>query len=420
MKSGEYVRLNLAKRQVEGTVLESYDSEVYLIKLKSGYNIGIPKENVYGSEVIKKVVDEKKKFEIPKPKKNLKNIGLVVTGGTIASKLDPKTGGVTPLTDVGEFAKFYPELFDRVNVLKVDVPFMKASENMDSDDWRAIGESVGKMLKDEKIDGIVVTHGTDFLHYTAAGLSFFLGKVNKPVVLTYSQRSIDRGSSDARLNLECAAHFAVSDCAEVVLVGHASTNDDFCFVLRGTKVRKMHTSRRDAFKPMNVLPIAKVWPMKIEFISDYRIRSGKFSDGDFSFSDKIALVKFYPGQTPEILEWYKQKGFYGVVVEAAGLGHLATSGAKHSWISTLKKLTKDGFVVCAAAQTLYGRLHPKVYSAGRELEKAGVIFLGDMLPETAFVKLGWVLGHRHWRSVEKVKEKMLENFVGEFNERLSE
>jgi glutamyl-tRNA(Gln) amidotransferase subunit D len=420
MKVGEYVRMNLAKRQIEGVLLESYDSDVYLIKLKSGYNIGIPKENVYGSEVLKKVSEESKKFEIPKHKKGLKNIGLVVTGGTIASKLDAKTGGVTPLTDVGEFSKFYPELFERVNVLKVDVPFMKASENMDSDDWRAIAESVGKMLKDEKIDGIVVTHGTDFLHYTSAALSFMLGKVNKPVVLTYSQRSIDRGSSDARLNLECSAHFAVSNCAEVVLVGHASTNDDFCFALRGTKVRKMHTSRRDAFKPVNVLPIAKVWPTKIEFISDYRIRSGKFSEGDFSFSDKIALVKFYPGQSVEVLEWYKQKGFYGVVVEAAGLGHLATSGAKYSWISSLKKLTKDGFVVCAAAQTLYGRLHPKVYSAGRELEKAGVIFLGDMLPETAFVKLGWVLGHRHWRSAEKVREKMLENFVGEFNERLSE
>src|SRR3989344_3404733 len=151
-------------------------------------------------------------------------------------------------------------MFKIVNVKKIEIPFMVASESMTSEHWIKIAEIAEKMLNDKEISGVIITHGTDFLHYTSAALSFFLRNLNKPVVLTYSQRSIDRASSDANLNLQCAARMAISDCAEVVLVGHASVNDDFCYAMPGTKVRKMHSSRRDAFRPINDVPIAKVKP----------------------------------------------------------------------------------------------------------------------------------------------------------------
>jgi len=190
-------------------------------------------------------------------KKELKNIALVVTGGTIASKLDPKTGAVKWLTDVDELLRFYPGLTEIANIKKIEVPFMKASENMDVGDWKKICDVVGKLVNDSDIDGVIVTHGTDFLHYTATALSFALRDLNKPVVLTYSQRSIDRASSDANLNLICATRVAVSDIAEVMLVGHATNEDSYCYALPGTKVRKMHTSRRDTFRPINDSPFAK-------------------------------------------------------------------------------------------------------------------------------------------------------------------
>ena len=419
MNPGDLVKLRLAREELECTLLESYDNSIHLVKLKSGYNIGIPKENVLGFEVLKKYQINDKKIEIPKSK-GLPSIGLIVTGGTMASKLDAKTGAVSALTDVSEFAKFYPKLFKKVNVKTIEVPFMKLSENMGPEDWLVLAGVIKKMLDDNEIKGIIITHGTDTLHYTSAALSFFLANLNKPVVLTYAQRSIDRGSSDAELNLECAVRFALSDCAEVVIVGHADMNDDYCYALRGTKVRKMHSSRRDAFKAINCEPLAKVWPDKVTFLSQFKAQHPGAAELDAVFNDKVALVKFYPGQSADIIDYYRMHGFKGLVIEMLGLGHVAAGDSVNSWAPALKKAIREGMVVCGACQTIYGRLNPNVYSTGRELENAGVIFLEDILAETALVKLGWVLGHRGWMAYDKAKEKMLENFAGELNELLTE
>ncbi|MCA9485994.1 MAG: Glu-tRNA(Gln) amidotransferase subunit GatD [Nanoarchaeota archaeon] len=407
---GDEVRMRLARGELDGRILETSESGIWLVKLKTGYNIGIPKENVLAGRVLKKFRAEETEKSLPKKKKGKKTIGLIVTGGTIASKFDSKTGGAKHLTDVKELAKFYPELFEMVNV-EVRNPFMIASESMDHGHWKVIAEECEKMLNDEKINGIIITHGTDFLHYTAAALSFFLRKLNKPVVLTYSQRSIDRASSDANLNLQCAAEFALSDCAEVVLVGHADSNDDYCYAMRGTKVKKLHSSMRGAFKPVNSGPLAKVKPGKIEFLESYNSRNNEKVELDSSFSDKVALVKFYPGQSPEVLDHYALK-CKGVVIEGSGLGHVPIED--NSWLGKIKKLIKEGFVVCMTTQCQNGRVDPFVYSNGRLLKEAGVIFLEDMLSETAFVKLGWVLGHHGWKG--KVEEKMLENFAGEIGD----
>ena len=254
---GDEVRLRLAKEELDGRVLESSDSSIILLKLESGYNIGIPKENILASRVLKKYKEETRKVEI-KQNKSLPAIGLILTGGTIASKVSPLTGGVKPIASAEEFLEFCPELLKIVYIKKLESPFKIFSENMSSDHWIKIAEAVKPMLEDPDIKGIIVSHGTDTLHYTAAALSFFVKNLNKPIILTYSQRSIDRASSDANLNLQCAARMAISEAAEVMIVGHATANDDYCYALRGTKVRKLHSSTRDAFQPINTNPIAKV------------------------------------------------------------------------------------------------------------------------------------------------------------------
>lgn len=412
MKAGDFVKLRLSDRELEGTLLESYDSSVLLIKLSSGYNIGIPKDHVFDSIVLKAYEPDKLSKSLF-AKKDLPSIALIATGGTIASKLDPKTGAAYGLTEIGEFARFYPDLFNMVSVAAIDVPFMKSSENMNSGDWILLAECIKKHLDNPSIKGVILTHGTDTLHYSSAALSFFLKNINKPVVLTYSQRSIDRASSDAALNLRCAARMALSDCAQVMLVGHASMNDDFCYAFPGTKVRKMHTSRRDAFKAINTGPIAKVWPDRVEFVSHFKARHSGKVELDAVFNDKVALLSFYPGQSPDIIDYYRMHGYKGLVISMTGLGHVAAGSVEHSWTTALKKAVREGMTICGAAQTVYGRLDPLVYSIGRELEKSGVIFLEDMLAETAFVKLGWVLGHRGWKTT--IKEKMLHDFAGELN-----
>lgn len=423
-ETGDRILISTAKENIEGVMLDSHEAGIVLIKLESGYNIGIDRSNILDIKTLKKA-DKKEessetKFELSHKKPV---IDLIMTGGTISSSLDVKTGGVKWLTSPSELFKFYPDIFQLADIRVIN-PFMKSSENMSSEDWLRLSKIVTKSLNDENVKGVILTHGTDFLHYTGAALSFMIKNLSKPVVLTYSQRSSDRGSSDAELNLYCAAKAALSDVAEVMLVGHANLDDEYCYALQANKCRKMHASRRDTFRPINTLPIAKIYRDKIEFLKTYNKRkTGKEAKAileDF-FEEKTGLVKFYPGQDPQILNYYFKQGYKGVVIEMSGLGHVLTEGSDN-WIPVISDLVKKGFVVCAAAQTLYGSLDPLVYSPGRELVKAGVIYLKDMLPEAALVKLGYVLGKLKEEKKKIIKEdvekSMLENMANEFNERL--
>ncbi len=420
-QAGDYVEIHLTKLIYEGVLLEAPETEkgIVLLKLDSGYNIGFNKKDILKIVLLEKEKEKKPEgFEI-KEDSEKKNIAVVITGGTIAARLNPKKGGVDWLTSPGDLFKFYPKLFERVNITRVEVPFMKASEDMDFKDWQKIAKVVVNLLNDNSIHGVIITHGTDFLHYTSAALSFFIKDLNKPVVLTYSQRSIDRASSDANLNLQCSALVAISDIAEISLVGHASLNDDYCYAMPGTKVRKLHTSRRDAFKTINAKPFAKVFPDRIERISDWRLRNKSKAKLDARFEEKVALVKIYPGQSADILDYYVKKKYKGIVLELSGLGHAPTKRARNSWTKKLKEIQSKGVVVCAVSQCIYGRVDPLVYSNGREILQTGVIYLEDMLAETALVKLGYVLGHEEWKKDKNiVKEKMLENFAHELNNRL--
>ena len=418
-KPGDYVEISLIKKEYNGVLLETPVNEtgIVLLKLDSGYNLGFNKKKILEIKLLKKAEDVKEEIDVKKDSEK-PNIAMIITGGTIAARLNPKKGGVDWLTDPQSLFKFYPELFEKVNVVKIEVPFMKASEDMDFKDWQKYARTAEKLLNDPNIKGLIITHGTDFLHYTSAALSFFLRDLNKPVILTYSQRSIDRASSDANLNLQCAALAAISDIAEVMIVGHANSNDDFCYAMPGTKVRKLHSSKRDAFKVVNSKPFAKIYPNKIEVVSEHKLRNKNKVKLDLKFEEKIALVKVYPGQDPDILNYYVKKKYKGIVLELGGLGHAPTKRARLGWTKKLKEIQEKGIIVCAAAQTVYGRLDPLVYSNGRELLETGIIYLEDMLSETAFVKLGWVLGKTSDR--EKVKKLMLTNFAREFNNRLEE
>lgn len=424
VKTGDYVEVIFGKNSYKGTLLESPEDEkgIILLKLDSGYNVGFVKKETLGIQLLKSSDSRKEEPSKIKKDSSKPNIAMIITGGTIAARLNPKKGGVDWLTSTEDLFKFYPDLFEIANVSRVEVPFMKASEDMDFKDWQKIAKLCEELLNDGSIKGVIITHGTDFLHYTASALSFFLRNLNKPVVLTYSQRSIDRASSDANLNLRCSALMAVSDIAEVMLVGHASSNDDFCYAMPGTKVRKMHSSRRDAFKVINSKPFAKVFSDRIELVSEYKLRNEKNKVKlDSCFEEKVALIQVYPGQDPEILDYYLKNKYKGIVLEMGALGHVPTMRSRKGWTRKLEEIQKKGMIVCAVTQCLYGRTDPLVYSNGREILKTGVIYLEDMLPETAFTKLGWVLGHKDWvKDKEIIKKKMLENFAHELNGRLEE
>jgi len=401
------------------------DSSCLVLKLDNGYNIGIKYDK---SMLVKKIGPAVKLGAIPsislKHKAGLPEISLIATGGTIGTHVDYRTGAVFMCRSPEEVIATAPDLENIVNLKGVHRPFTLASEDMNYVHWQQLAELVAKELNKGR-RGIIVTHGTDTLHFTSAALSFMLKNLTKPVAVVGAQRSPDRGSFDGMLNLVCGGYFVGhSDIGEVAVVMHGSSSDDFCLAHRGTKVRKMHTSRRDAFRSINELPLAKIWPNgKIEIMNEnHKKFEEKKVEADTAFEPKVAIVKFYPGSDPEIIDYYADRDYKGIVIEATGLGHVATGegGTSEnemmrnlSWIPHVRSAVSRGIVVVITSQTLYGRVHPFVYRNQRLLYEAGAVFGEDMLPETAYIKLGWLLAHE--KDPEKVKNLMQTNLVGEIS-----
>ncbi len=403
---GDKVSLKTRTKLWQGHILESHDPEIILLKLESGYNIGIRESEIMAASVIEKSKPlEKKPFELKKSPK-LPNVALIMTGGTISSRLDPKSGAVIP-TDAEEILKIAPKISEICNITKIEKPFLKFSEDMGWHDWKILAEVSEKFLNDQEIDGIIITHGTDTLHYTGAALSFFIKDLNKPIALTYSQRSIDRASTDASLNLICAAKYAVSDIAEVALIGHKDTNDGVCIAIPGLSARKMHTSERATFKAINDTPIAEISESHFKILKEFNAKDKeRKAKLDAKYSTNVAIIKVHPSLDPQIIEHYVEEGYKGLILETTGLGHVPGKNSENNWLPKIKKaITNDKITICATAQTIYGHLNPKVYSSGRELEDTGIIFASIMTSESAFVKLGWILGHKTWNPKEKMLEK---------------
>ncbi len=399
---GKRVRIKAKGLILEGIVMPSTTGALVL-KLDNGYNVGF-----YEYEILDVLEEVKAKYAVRELTKNpkLPNVKIICTGGTIASRVDYTTGAVTSQFTAEEIVGEVPEVAEICN-LDSKLLFNILSENMKVEHWIEIAREVYRSIKDG-YDGIIVAHGTDTMAYTASAIAFMVS-TPIPVVFVGAQRSSDRPSSDAAMNLICSAHTAVSDLGEVVVVMHGSTSDDFCYIHRAVKVRKNHTSRRDAFQSVNIPPLGKVlYPSgKIEWILDNRIKRGerepKLMD---KLERKVALIKFYPGLEPDILEFYYEKGYRGFVIEGTGLGHVSTD-----WIDTVKKIAEDSLVVMTS-QCLWGRVCDRVYDTGRLLLKAGVIEGEDMLPEVALIKLMWLLGNFE---LEEARKLVRQNLVGEIS-----
>ncbi len=390
----------------EGVLMPSVSGRV-VIKMDSGYNAGFDKER---SAV--ELVSKGKSLKIPPPpplksRDGLPKVSILSTGGTIASKVDYRTGAVTSQFSAEDIISSIPELLDIANY-EGKVIYNILSENMKAEYWQELARAVGSEIR-KGADGVIVTHGTDTMTYTAAALSFMV-KTPVPVVLVGSQRSSDRPSSDAAMNAISAATVATSDIAEVMVVMHGTTSDDFCLVHRGTRVRKMHTSRRDAFTSINQHPIAKVdYPSRdIEVLGEHRRRGEVALEVNERLEPRCALVKYFPGAKPDLFEHYINSGYRGIVLEGTGLGHVASD-----WVDTIRSATEAGIPVVITSQCIRGRICDRVYDTGRDMLAAGGIEGGDSLPEVALVKLMWALANAS--TVEEAKALMKVSLAGEIS-----
>ncbi len=380
---GDYVEVKTKKGLFRGTLMprNKFSAEgIIILKLDNGYNIGIEPLEIKVLEKAHRVGKPAKKI---KRDESLPTISIIGTGGTIASYVDYTTGAVHPALTAEDLVFSVPEIVKECNV-RAEVLFNILSEDMRPEYWLKLARKVKDELNSS--EGVVIPHGTDTMAYSASALAFMFEKQTGPIVFVGAQRSSDRPSSDAYMNLISAVKVAKSSLGEVAVVMHATTSDDFCYIHRATRVRKMHTSRRDAFKSINSSPIGGVRGDDVKFYGEYRERGNEDILMD-KMDEKVALIYYYPGLRAETFERMIE-GMHGAIIMGTGLGHAGTH-----LLGSIKNAVKDGLIIGMTSQCLYGRVNLNVYSTGRELIKAGVIPLEDMLPEVAYIKLMWLLGN---------------------------
>ncbi len=412
---GDIIRVTKNGESWEGILIprsEFGDEKHIILKLKSGYNVGVRVDSTAQVEKVGEGV--KPAFTpppLPKPKKELQKVAIVSTGGTIASRVDYRTGGVRSALSANDLYSVVPELSE-IAMINTEILFSIFSENITSKHWVATAKAIATHIQ-KGVAGVVVAHGTDTLGYSAAALSFALQDLPVPVVMVASQRSADRPSSDAATNLVGAVKAAAAaPFAEVVIAMHETISDTSIVFHRGTKTRKCHTSRRDTFKSVNTSPLARMEEGKIRMLTkNYSKRdSSRKLKLNPNFEKKVALIKAYPDLHPDMIDWYVEKGYRGIILEGTGLGHVGDY-----CFSAIQEAIEKDVVVAMTSQCIWGRLNMNVYDQGRDLLAIGVISLDDMLPETAFVKLRWVLGQTS--KTDEVKKLLKKNIANEYSAR---
>ncbi|HOY43743.1 MAG TPA: Glu-tRNA(Gln) amidotransferase subunit GatD [bacterium] len=409
------VRVVTGKGSYSGIVLprsETADPRHIVLKLRSGYNIGIAAASVTAIEVLGrkeahyKIPEKEFPFDPKKPR-----VKLLGTGGTIASRLDYRTGAVIPAFSPGELYGSVPELADLCN-LETEKLYGVFSENMGPEQWIGTAQAIGREIE-KGVQGIVIGHGTDTMHHTAAILSFMVQNSPVPIVMVGSQRSSDRPSSDAALNLMHSVKTAAeSDIAEVMVCMFGPTSDVYGLLHRGTRVRKMHSSYRSTFRTIGDIPLAMVSRDRITPLrQDYkRRRHDREVTINTAFEEKVSIVYYYPNMKPDIIDALIDNGYRGIVIAGTGLGHV-----NKPLYPALKRAREKNIAVYMTVQTLWGYVQMYVYDTGRDMMELGVTPMANMLPEVAYVKLGWALGQAS--DLKRVREIMYTPVNGEITER---
>ena len=411
---GDLLRVERNDISYEGSLmprLETEDEFHIVIKQKSGYNIGVKFDELTNiSRLGTAIKPEFNPPPLPEMRKDLPKVSIISTGGTIASRVDYVTGGVHAAMSSRDLLSIVPELSD-IAALEADILYSVFSEAIKGEHWSGMARKVEEKIK-QGADGVLITHGTDTMGYSAAALSFALRNVPIPVIFVGSQRSSDRPSSDSATNLVgVVTAAAYAPFAGVCLGMHEYTSDTSIVLHRGTKVRKCHTSARYAFQSVNSDPIARVIDGKVEMLTtDYRKRGEGTLEVYNRFEEGVSLLKFHPGMDPSIIDFMVDSSIKGIVFEGTGLGHVG------SYLNnSITRANEEGVLMGMTSQCIWGRTDMDVYTTGRELQAMGVQPLGDMLPETALVKMKWALGNSN--SNGEARKLMANNIAGEYSDR---
>ena len=434
IKIGESVNIHTSSGKYSGILLpryELFDNNHVVIKLRNGYNIGIdltkiksidkidigPQDGILFGRTTLDDIDQPTErhthIDEPRGERTLPKVALISTGGTIGSKIDYRTGGVTSVLSASDLYVSVPEI-SRYASIDTEMLLNEYSENLRPEHWTLMADNILEKLRLGTYDGIILSHGTDTMHYTAAALSFALHHIPIPVILTGAQRSSDRPSSDAALNLVGATKFAVkSKFSGVFIVMHADASDNLLACHLGTRVRKNHTSSRDAFESIDIRPVALINGEKVEMQQNPGLelrRRGETTRSPYktSFDKHVILLKYYPGFDPKLILYLVRSGYKAIILEGTGLGHIS-----NECFAQLRQAIESGVMIFMTSQCIWGRVNMNVYDTGRDLLGMGVIPLSDMTPETALVKAMWLLANI--QDSTNIKKMMQENMCNEIS-----
>ncbi len=409
-------RVETTRGVFEGLILprsETSDADHLVLKLVNGYNVGLRHDTIRS---IEKTGYREVSYNIPEKEfpvnPALPRVKLLGTGGTIASRLDYRTGAVIPAFSPGELYGSVPELADICN-LETEKLFGVFSENIGAEHYLVLARKVGEAIA-EGFEGVVIGHGTDTMHHTAAALSFMIQRPPVPIVMVGSQRSSDRPSSDAASNLINATYAAAhGPIAEVMVCMFGPTSDRYNLLHRGTRVRKMHSSYRSTFRTLGDIPLAMVQPDRFTALKEDYLPRRQDRDVEIQavFEERVTLVYYYPNMQPDIIDALVDRGYKGIVIAGTGLGHV-----NRKTYPALQRAQAAGVQVYMTLQTLWGFVQMQVYETGREILQLGVVPLANMLPEVAYIKLGWAMG-LHPDDPAAVTRLMTTPVAGEITER---
>ncbi len=327
------------------------------------------------------------------------NVLLIHTGGTIGMIRDHESGVLKPDLFYESLTRVVPELSDIADI-QVEIPFAMDSSEFNASHWRQLGQLIkGKI---DGIDGVVITHGTDTLAYTASALSYMLMNVPVPVILTGAQKPLSELRTDARTNFINSIELATRNIHEVCIFF-----DDK--LMRGNRTIKSSIDHFDAFSSPNYPLLARVGIDVEIYRSNILQTSGLFHIFD-SFDNSIAIYKSFPGCRDDYFQ--PPENIRAIVIISYGAGNIALQesqllGRVEQWLAANK-------IVVIMSETKSGRMNPALYEAGNKLLKMGALHSGDMTFEASITKLMFLLGQ--YQDYAIIRKNFCTSLAGELTE----